>query len=138
MGLDMYFEKRITTYGKDFPNRTIEVYEGGYFRKFNALHSFIIDRFAKGIDDCRPVYLYQEDLQNTLEVLEAVMADPTSAEDLLPTTSGFFFGSLGYNEWYFDDVEVAIEVMKDLLGFLAGADSDPMNVSRDVIYQASW
>lgn len=34
-----------------------------------------------------------------------VMVDTTLAEELLPTASGFFFGSTDYNEWYIEELK---------------------------------
>lgn len=41
--------------------------------------------------------------------------DSSVAEELLPTASGFFFGSTEYDEWYIEDVKYTIEVIKDVL-----------------------
>lgn len=37
------------------------------------------------------------------------------AEQVLPTCSGFFFGSTDYNEWYYKKVESCYEQMKIIL-----------------------
>ena len=41
--------------------------------------------------------------------------DPTVAEELLPTTSGFFFGSTGYDQWYMDNIDYTIETLTRVL-----------------------
>lgn len=33
-----------------------------------------------------------------------VLSNSELADELLPTTSGFFFGSTGYDQWYYDDI----------------------------------
>ena len=40
-----------------------------------------------------------------------VIIDPSVAELLLPTKSGFFFGSTDYDEGYIDDVKATIEII---------------------------
>ena len=42
-------------------------------------------------------------------------ADKELAEDLLPSQSGFFFGSTEYNQWYWQDVKEVNEWVTDLL-----------------------
>jgi hypothetical protein len=44
-----------------------------------------------------------------------VLADHSLAQELLPTQSGFFFGSTDYDEWYFSDVEDCKQQMEKLL-----------------------
>lgn len=41
--------------------------------------------------------------------------DPSVARDLLPSTSGFFFGSTEYDEWYVDDIRITIDIIKQVL-----------------------
>lgn len=41
--------------------------------------------------------------------------DSSVAEELLPTTSGFFFGGTEYDEWYYKDVENTINIIEDVL-----------------------
>lgn len=37
--------------------------------------------------------------------------NPEVAQELLPTESGFFFGSTDYNQWYIKDIENTIEII---------------------------
>jgi len=39
------------------------------------------------------------------------MKNPEKAEELLPVTDGFFFGSQEYDEWYFNDIQETIEII---------------------------
>lgn len=41
--------------------------------------------------------------------------DPSVAEELLPTTSGFFFGSYDYDEYYVDDIKNTIDIITKVL-----------------------
>ena len=60
-----------------------------------------------------------------------IIEDPSVANELLPTGSGFFFGSTEYDRWYLDDVEYTIKAIEDLL-----ATTDFRN--EIVAYTASW
>ena len=164
MGLDMYFYARKTTYKSfskwDNPDSTNEVnypedlktfsdyiydrnfksvqtetiYQIGYFRKFNALHSYIVKTFADGIDNCQDIILYKEDVEQIKKVLDEVLnahQQVEKAKELLPTQSGFFFGGTDYDEYYFEDVKVAADLMQS---FLDNFDFD----EYQLIYEASW
>ena len=164
MGLDMYFYARKTTYKSfskwdepdsageaNYPEdlktfsdyiydrnfksvQTETTYQIGYFRKFNALHSYIVKTFADGIDNCQDIILYKEDVEQIKKVLDDVLnahQQVEKAKELLPTQSGFFFGGTDYDEFYFDDVTVAADLMQNLLN---NFDFE----SYQLIYQASW
>jgi len=57
------------------------------------------------------------------------MDDPTIAEELLPGSSGFFFGSTDYNERYYGEIERTVEVIDKALTL-------PATVS--IHYHSSW
>lgn len=58
-----------------------------------------------------------------------IIKDTTVADRVLPTQSGFFFGSTEYNEWYLKDVIAT----RDRLNELRAEDVD-----ADYEYRASW
>lgn len=107
------------------------LYQVGYFRKFNALHSYLVNTLADGIDECQDIEITKNDLFTLLDKLSKVNDNHNLADSELPTASGFFFGGTNYDEWYFNDIKEAIE-MCEL--FLAKIDFD----KYDLIYQASW
>lgn len=57
--------------------------------------------------------------------------DPSVAIKLLPSQSGFFFGSTKYDEWYLDDVKHTISVLEKVL-----RDTDFKH--EIVMYSSSW
>ena len=104
-------------------------YQIGYWRKFNALHHYIVENFANGVDDCREIYLYTEDIEQILNNLKKVKDNKNKASELLPTKSGFFFGSTQYDEWYWEDVEYSIRLFEEVLKLPKGI---------EIYYEASW
>lgn len=44
-----------------------------------------------------------------------IMKDTSLAETLLPTTSGFFFGSTDYDQWYYEDVKRTYEKLNEII-----------------------
>lgn len=163
MGLDMYFYARKTTYKSfaewdpsckvdktNYPEdlkvfsdyiydrnfKSVETkvdYQIGYFRKFNALHAYIVRTFANGKDNCQDIFLSQEAVVKIKAALDSVLEPATEekAKEVLPTQSGFFFGDISYDEYYFEDVREAAALMQN---FLDHFDFD----TYELIYRASW
>ena len=55
--------------------------------------------------------------------------DPATAQELLPTTEGFFFGGKDYDQYYYEDLTYTQETLTALL-----AEDD----HYDFLYYASW
>ena len=87
-----------------------------YYRKVNFLYAF----FAEALTDEQCV-VTKHDVETIISHCKEVLADHSLAEKLLPTQSGFFFGSTDYNEWYFKDVEYVLE---QFTKYLEGWDDD--------------
>ena len=60
-----------------------------------------------------------------------IIEDPSVAEELLPTTSGFFFGSTNYDQYYMQDIDYTIELLTNVL-----EETDFEN--EIVVYSSSW
>lgn len=58
-----------------------------------------------------------------------VIEDPTTAQQLLPTAAGCFFGSYDYDQWYLDDLTFTKKELERILN-----DDD----EGDFFYQSSW
>lgn len=97
-----------------------------YFRKVNFVYQFFSDKL---VDEC--CFVTKSDLEDMIDRCDKVLKNHELAEELLPTRSGFFFGSTEYDDWYFKDVEDVRSQFKKLLkGF---------NEDTDVIYVVmSW
>lgn len=141
MGLDMYLNIKRNL---EFKRLNMEVYDGlyytkyeevgiGYWRKFNALHQFIVSNYAE-VDDCKPIYLGKEEIKTILETLRRIALDNSLAQELMPSTSGFFFGGTQYDEWYFKDILHSIPIFELALKTL----EDEHELDTYIIYQASW
>ncbi|MFD0894735.1 hypothetical protein ACFQ5Q_13985 [Luteolibacter ambystomatis] len=96
-------------------------FELGYWRKHPDLHGFIVENFSDGEDDCRPIYLDEDDLAQLVLAVR---------EGRLPKTTGFFFGeSTNDAEQRAED----IEILTKAIAWLQANDW-----RRHVYYQASW
>lgn len=105
----------------------------GYWRKADAIHSWFVNNCADGVDDCKPIYVSEEKLKELLGLVNETLANPTKASALLPTQSGFFFGSTEYDEWYKQDLKYTRDLLNEVLTFLKDKD-----YRWSVIYEASW
>ena len=101
----------------------------GYWRKANQIHQWFVDNCQDGVDDCRESYVSREKLQELKELCQRVLLVPATAEEELPTQSGFFFGSYEYDEYYFQDLKDTIETIDNALSL-----SDDWSF----YYQSSW
>ena len=160
MGLDMYlrkntyvknwdhtpkeqhFEITVKQNGKDYPfidktKITEIVEEVMYWRKFNALHNWIVDNCAGGTDECQPITVDKESFLTLYDTLKQINADNSKAEELLPTTSGFFFGSTEYDEYYFDQVTDTLEAFQPIVQEISNPE-ESQSYRVDFVYRASW
>lgn len=103
MGLDIFFFRR---------NRSKEIgaEEIAYFRKVNFLVRFFDDK-GFNTEEQIPLEITKEMCKELEERCRTVLEDITKCKKLLPTMSGFFFGSTDYDNYYIHDVE---EVLKEL------------------------
>lgn len=136
MGLDMYLTKKIYV-GANYEHRNItgkvELYqeekeipinfkkisyieqEAAYWRKANAVHNWFVENIQEGNDDCDEYPVYIEDIKKLLDTCKKVEENPKLAEELLPSVSGFFFGSTEYDEWYMKDIEYTIKKLEEII-----------------------
>jgi len=150
MGLDMYLTERLyvgAKYdhrkvelhidlkmdGKAYPidERTVDYIETdvGYWRKANQIHQWFVDNIQDGEDDCNKYDVAKEDLQTLFDLCNKIIQDQTKANELLPVQQGFFFGSNEYDEYYFQDIQETITILKPLL---------ENGYQGNIVYQSSW
>jgi hypothetical protein len=144
MGLDMYLtaKRYVSDYiaedndlnealkKVDAPYRIklIEM-EAMYWRKANAIHKWFVDNVQGGVDNCAEYFVERKLLQELLQVCKEVKADPESAEDILPTEGGFFFGGREYREHYFECINKTIDALEIAL---------KQNDRTEFFYMSSW
>jgi hypothetical protein len=126
----------------------------GEWRKANQIHNWFVDNVQEYVDDCKEHHVSIEQLEELLETCKKVVMslviskvettqievhsmedsvtflDTSIAEELLPTQSGFFFGSTDYDDEYLQDLETTIEILETVLS--------EDNEFSDFYYESSW
>ena len=100
-----------------------------YWRKQNAIHNWFVQECQNGEDECQAVYVGREKLEKLRDLCREVLANPTLASDLLPTSNGFFFGSTDYDKWYWEGLTHTADTIDKLL---------TMPNEWDFEYSSSW
>jgi hypothetical protein len=147
MGLDMYLtaKRYIYTFGdddkdlrdvleqlkvNDMPIKELS-YEAGYWRKANQIHKWFVDNVQGGVDNCGEYLVDMKALERLLELVNEVLQDRDKAKELLPTTNGFFFGDISYDESYFDDLINTKAIIENVLSIVELR-------KYDIYYSSSW
>lgn len=74
-----------------------------YWRKSNFIQNYF-DKKIDGADNCKRYDVPKDWILELIELCKSVIDDPSKAEFILPTASGFFWGSTDYDDIYLDDV----------------------------------
>ena len=143
MGLDMGISIR--------KKRSRNSEEVAYWRKANSVHNYFVTKVIKN-EDLEDLYNIVIKVLDNIELIDGkvhngdfyngfkfvpnyeegkVIKDSTICKELLPTVSGFFFGSTDYDEFYYDDL---VHTKKILEKILNEVDFDKYHV----YYWASW
>ena len=101
MGLDLFFMRKTSE-------------QVGYFRKVNFLVKYF-EELGFDVENQIPFPIDIDMVKDLLSRCNEVLNDHSKAKELLPTVSGFFFGSTDYDEWYFKDVEKVKEYIEETL-----------------------
>lgn len=108
------------------------------WRKANAIHQWFVDNVQDGEDDCKSYYVGTDQLEELRGTIGQALAirdgsDDTgnTVEDILPTQSGFFFGSTDYDEWYWKELEFTYEAIDKIL-------NNPRLENYEFEYTSSW
>ena len=144
MGLDMYLHKKvyigleynhniqkdkkteIIINGKTYEHENLSSirYSVGYWRKANAIHKWFVDNIQDGEDDCGEYYVDKKKLQELYKIcieIKLLYENNKSSvvkdrlDELLPTQGGFFFGSVDYDDSYFQDIQDTINILSPIL-----------------------
>lgn len=111
------------------PSATVRV-NVAYWRKANAIHAWFVNTLADGRDECQDIYVPRESLESLLGLVRLALASPERAGNILPTQSGFFFGSTEYGEWYMNDLRDTEKILERVL--------ETVPEDWDFYYRASW
>jgi hypothetical protein len=131
MGLDMYLYSRkanVDRYDGDICNDN----ELAYWRKTNSVHRWFVENVQNSVDDCGEYEVSKDQLSELLTSVNAVLENKKLAEEILPTTRGFFFGSIDYDNWYFADLDETQKMLNKAIEFMVA------NPDHKVYYQSSW
>ena len=105
--------------------------EAMYWRKSNAIHKWFVDHCQSGVDDCGEYYVPTKQLEELRDACQTILDDHAKAPDVLPTQSGFFFGSTDFDEWFWEDIKRTEEELTLLL-------ENPDIKRWDFYYRSSW
>ena len=101
-----------------------------YWRKANHIHRWFIQWCAEGVDECQEICVPHDKLAQLVHACIVVLNNHEMSEELLPTTSGFFFGSTDYDEWYYDSLQELVDTLQPEI--------DKEDSDSYYIYRASW
>lgn len=123
--------------------RRDETYDLGYLRKANAIHGwFVRNMMSEDIPGRHHVTAYY--LTELKKDINKVLEDNDKAAEILPTTEGFFFGSMQYDEYYFHQLKNALAIIQKALDILQLNSAIRLSVGPDkapmfhIEYEASW
>lgn len=100
-----------------------------YWRKANQIHAWFVENVQGGEDDCKDYELDTEQLTELRDLCRQVLDNNELAEQLLPVSAGFFFGSYEYDEWYFGQIQETHDTLTKII---------EANPNSYFTYRASW
>ena len=130
MGLDMCIKRA----RKVDNNKATDFEDVGRWRKVNQIHSWFVQNCQGGVDECQLTLVTKQKLEELLVICMDVSKNKDNislAKKELPTQSGFFFGSTEYDEYYFQEIDETIEILKKVI-----EETDFEN--QVITYQSSW
>lgn len=107
------------------------IFRVAYWRKANAIHDWFVRNVQDGRDECQESWVSRDQLKELADLCKQIVAEPKKADELLPTRSGFFFGSTDYDDWYMQEMQHTADRIDKIL-------ADPAFVKADFYYQSSW
>lgn len=108
-------------------NRTEMYVEEGKLKKLYEICKKIKAEVIMGEDDIKNGYTFKDGKRVPILEKGMTIVNPEISKELLPTQSGFFFGSTDYDQWYMNDIDLTIEILKPLI-----------DVGGPYYYTASW
>ena len=112
--------------------------EVAYFRKVNFLHQWVTLHCNGGVEtNCEDVPMNLEQIAGLAQACDKVLANPTKGHVELPTTTGFFFGSVEYDEAYLRDISEVLEACQRIIALEVEANSHGLPPAR-ICYWSWW
>lgn len=113
MGLDMYLyaiKKEEDHFNED------NFFEISYWRKVNQIRDWFVRNLKFGREEnCGYYKVTKEQLIKLQEDCKTVLNNHDLAQEIMPTSMGFFFGSTEYDEYCFDKLDLTIGYINDIL-----------------------
>lgn len=105
--------------------------EIAYWRKANQIHHWFVESVQGGQDDMSHYEVSRDQLLELHDRSVEVLARKTPAQDVLPTSSGPFFGNTSYDQYYFREIDRTRSILADLL--------ENFNFETHyILYHANW
>jgi hypothetical protein len=141
MGLDMYLMRANREEAEGWKNLSCDERTSAmdqspwtevcYWRKANQIRQWFVDNCDYPADgNCDEAEVTKENLEALIEVCRKVLENPELADELLPCSKGFFFGSQDYDEWYFNDLKNTIAACT---GIIATTDWE-----KEIVTYSDW
>ena len=108
-------------------------YEVAYWRKANQIRQWFVDHIEEFNEDDNGKYyeVTRELLEDLICDCKYVLNNHDEANNIIPSSSGFFFGNTDYDEWYFKDLENTIKQCNQVI--------NETNWDNEiVVYTESW
>lgn len=84
----------------------------GYFRKVNCVYRYFEDKLTD-----ETAWVTKDECEDIVKRCSAVLENPDLASELMPTRSGFFFGSTEYDKYYFSDLKNVRKQFKSFIKY---------------------
>ena len=126
MGLDMFLYKKDKK-GKMLDN---DLY---YWRKANQIRNWLVEHIEEFdySDNCKEFVVPEDTIKQLVSDIKQVLDNHELASEIMPTSSGFFFGYYEYDEWYFEQLQ---QTYDDLKLIIANFDFEKC----DIVYYEWW
>ena len=125
MGLDMYLFNRQSKANEGYVEPLV------YWCKANQIRQWFVNNTELEYDDdCREITLTRDILVNLVRDCQRVLDTPLLAEEIMPTSDGFLFGSTDYDDDYFSDLEYTVTEVNEVLATIPEEDF----INGDIYY----
>lgn len=118
MGLDQNLIRFERTTNANVTFNSNDGEEIAYWRKANQIHEWMNKNLTEvAVENCEGYPITKEQLEELRQVCVNVYTHQNEkySQEHLPTTTGFFYGSDEYDDWYYNQVNNTIELIDKVL-----------------------